>query len=80
SARHPMIKGDGFVVLKVKDTGCGMDLETKEHIFEPFFTTKAKGHGTGLGLPTVYGIIRQAGGSINVDSSPGKGSMFVIML
>ena len=80
TARHPMIKGDSFVVLKVKDTGCGLDAETIEHIFEPFFTTKPKGHGTGLGLPTVYGIVRQAGGSINVVSSPGKGAMFVIML
>ena len=77
---HRMIAGNTFAVLKVEDTGCGMDKSTLEHIYEPFFTTKAKGHGTGLGLPTVYGIVRQASGHINVDSAPGKGATFVIML
>lgn len=77
---HRMIAGNSFAVLKVEDTGCGMDKSTLEHIYEPFFTTKAKGHGTGLGLPTVYGIVRQASGHINVDSAPGKGATFVIML
>jgi signal transduction histidine kinase len=77
---HRMIAGTTFAVLKVEATGCGMDKSTLEHIYEPFFTTKAKGHGTGLGLPTVYGIVRHASGHINVDSAPGKGATFVIML
>jgi len=81
-AKHPLIDKDHYLVLKVQDTGCGMDAATKEHIFEPFFTTKGpgKGHGTGLGLPTVYGIVLQAGGHINVESKPGRGTTFVIMI
>jgi two-component system, cell cycle sensor histidine kinase and response regulator CckA len=79
-AQHPMISDDHYVVMIVKDTGCGMDELTKERVFEPFFTTKAKAHGTGLGLPTVYGIVRQAGGYIHVESAPGKGSSFVVMI
>jgi two-component system, cell cycle sensor histidine kinase and response regulator CckA len=78
--RHPMIEAGDYAVLKITDTGTGMTKEIKEHIFEPFFTTKERGHGTGLGLPTVYGIVRQAGGHIHVDSAPGKGASFVIMI
>jgi CheY-like chemotaxis protein len=67
-----------FVCLSVSDTGFGMDEETLGHLFEPFFTTKE--HGTGLGLSTIYGIVRQSGGQIDVDSTPGRGSTFRVLL
>jgi PAS domain S-box-containing protein len=69
-----------LVMLLVRDTGCGMAEEVRNHIFEPFFTTKGKGEGTGLGLAMVYGFVQQSGGSIRVDSEPGQGTTFRICL
>lgn len=79
-AEYVELAPGAYVAIRVSDTGEGMSPEVKSHMFEPFFTTKDPGKGTGLGLATVFGIIKQSGGHIDVESAPGQGTQFEILL
>jgi CheY-like chemotaxis protein len=80
AAQHPGLRAGRYMQMRVSDTGAGMTKATLERAFEPFFTTKAKGHGTGLGLATIYGIITQAGGHAQIYSELGHGTTITALL
>jgi two-component system, cell cycle sensor histidine kinase and response regulator CckA len=77
---HADVEPGEYVMIAVRDQGAGITDDVRPHLFEPFFTTKPAGRGTGLGLATCYGIVRQAGGHILVDSEPGRGAVFKVLL
>lgn len=78
--RQPDMAAGEYVMVAVSDEGMGIPGHIRDRIFEPFFTTKAGGQGTGLGLPMVYGFIKQSGGHIDIDSTPGKGTTIKMFL
>jgi two-component system, cell cycle sensor histidine kinase and response regulator CckA len=78
--RHPALRPGRYVALTVADSGCGMTPDVLAHVFEPFFTTKPVGKGTGLGLATVYGIVKQSDGYVSIDSTPGTGTTVTVYL
>ena len=80
AARHPGLEPGPCVRLAVADTGCGVDALARQHLFEPYFSTKPAGQGSGLGLPTVYGIVEQNGGSVWLESEPGQGTTVYLLL
>jgi two-component system, cell cycle sensor histidine kinase and response regulator CckA len=80
AGQHATLKRGRYIVLSVSDTGSGMDETTRAHLFEPFFTTKGSGKGTGIGLSTVFGIVKQSGGGVEVESEPNRGTSVKIFL
>lgn len=77
--QHSMMKEKSYAVMTIEDTGCGMSQSVLKNIFDPFFSTKDRGYSSGLGLSTVYGIVKQHGGHIRADSTPGRGAIFAVM-